>query len=152
MDNGVLWTHTDIGVGWDIIPPPPVPEEAIVGEPERGQLGEDVELPDVISYEGDLTQEVFDELWEISIRWEVGDNRFIVPHARDRLIAFGPEMLPYLSQVFDNMNSGLAIRAFDVILGAFMETDRDGVIRVLIENLRAMRTCDAGSHSRRSRL
>jgi len=134
MDNGMLWTHTNVGVGWDVIPPP-VPEEEIAGEPERGQLGEDVELPDVISFEGDLTQEVFDELWEISIRWEVGDNRFIVPHARDRLIAFGPEVLPYLSQVFDNMNSGLAIRAFDVILGAFMETDRDGVVQVLIENL-----------------
>ncbi len=135
MDNGMLWSHTDVGVGWDIIPPP-VPEgEEVEPELERGQLGDDVPRPDVISHEGELTQEVFDELWEISIRWEVGDNRIIVPEARQRLIDFGPEILPYLSTEFDNMNSGLAIRAFDFILAALMEVDRDGVIDVLRENL-----------------
>lgn len=136
MDNGMLWSHTGTGVGWDIVPPPiPEGEEEPAPVDDRGGLGEDVSLPDVISHEGEITQEVFDELWEISVRWEVGDNRFIVPHARDRIIEFGPGVLPYLSGKFDNMNSGLAIRAFDYILGSFLETDRDGVVDIVRENL-----------------
>ena len=136
MDNDMLWTQDQVGVGWDTVPPPiPEGEEPAEPESDRGGLGEDVPLPEIISFEGDLTQEVFDELWEISVRWEVGDNRFIVPHARDRLIAFGPDVLPFLSEKFDNMNSGLAIRAFDVILGAFIESDKDGVIEIILENL-----------------
>jgi len=135
MDNGMLWTQDQVGVGWDIIPPPP--DESAESEPEteRGQLGEDVPLPEVISYEGELTAEVFDELWEISVRWEVGDNRIIVPQARQRLIDFGPDILPFLSLKFDNMYSGLAIRAFDVILAEMLELDREGTIAILVENL-----------------
>jgi len=94
-----------------------------------------VDLHEIIGYEGELTQEVFDELWQISVRWEVGNNRFIVPHARDRLIAFGPDVLPYISREMDNMYSGLAIRAFDYILTALKETDPEGVANVLRENL-----------------
>ena len=136
MDNDMMWTQDQVGVGWDTTPPPiPEGEETLLSEVERGGLGEDVPLPEIISYEGELTQEVFDELWEISVRWEVGDNRFIVPKARERLIAFGPEVLPFVSSEFDNMQSGLAIYAFDVILGAFLETDRDAVIGVARENL-----------------
>jgi len=136
MDNGMLWTHTDVGVGWDIMPPPPPEpvegeEPAPVEEPEEP----DVEMPEIIDYEGELTQEVFDELWGISVRWEVGDNRYIVPKARQKLIDYGPEILPMLSVKFDNMNSGLAIRAFDQILRALIEVDRDGVIEILRENI-----------------
>ena len=54
-----------------------------------------VEIPAICRYEGPLTQEVFDQLWAISVRWEVGDNRTIVPEARKRLIAFGKEILPH---------------------------------------------------------
>ncbi len=135
MDNGVLWSQTNVGVGWDIIPPPPPEDVEMTPEPERGGLGEDVPLPEIISYEGELTREVFDELWDISCRWEVGDNRFIVPHARDRLIAFGSDVLPFIAEEFDNTRSGLAIRAFDAILPAIAETDREGVIDILRENL-----------------
>lgn len=135
MDNGELWRHTNVGVGWDIIPPPPPEDAGPAPEAERGGLGEDVPLPEVISYEGELTREVFDELWEISVRWEVGDNRYIVPKARDRLIEFGPEVLPYISAEFDNMVGGLAIRAFDYILGALVETDREAVVEMVRENI-----------------
>jgi len=134
MDNGMLWSQTDVGVGWDIIPPP-VEAEA---EPQAGvpdQPGAEVELPEIISYEGELTQEVFDELWDIATRWEVGDNRYIVPYARDRLVAFGEGVLPYVSREFDDMRSGLAIRAFDDILGRMVSTSRDGVIGIVRENL-----------------
>ncbi len=135
MDNGMLWTHTNVGVGWDIAPPPEPEddEEATVAEVEVQEP--DVPLPEIIGYEGELDQEVFDELWEISIRWEVGDNRYIVPHARDRLVAFGSEVLPYLSEEFDTIGSGLALRAFNYILGDLIEVDREGVIGILRDNL-----------------
>jgi len=65
----------------------------------------------------------------------VGDNRYIVPHARDRLIAFGPEALPYLSEEFDSTASSLALRAFNYILRELIEQDREGVIDILQANL-----------------
>ncbi len=135
MDNGMLWSHTNVGVGWDIIPPPP-PE--IEDESEGTSTSEEepeIELPEIISYDGELTEEIFDELWEISIRWEVGDNRHIVPHARDRIIEFGAEVFPYLSEEFDSTASSLALRAFNYILGEMIEVDRDGVLEILRENL-----------------
>ncbi|HDS29755.1 MAG TPA: hypothetical protein ENN67_01800, partial [Firmicutes bacterium] len=111
MDNGVLWRHTSVGVGWDVIPEPVVDETEAASVPVESEEPS-VALPEIINYEGELTEEVFKELWDISCRWEVGDNRYIVPHARDKLIAFGSEILPYLSKEFDNQRSGLAIRAF----------------------------------------
>ncbi|MFI5403482.1 MAG: hypothetical protein ACHQ1G_11135, partial [Planctomycetota bacterium] len=70
-------------------------------------------LPD-----GPLSQETFDKLWEIAIRWEVGDNRVIVPAARKRLLEFGPDVLPYLDAKVETDNSGLELRAFvDVLRG-----------------------------------
>lgn len=79
-------------------------------------------MPAVIAYAGPLTQEVFDELWEIAIRWEVGDNRVIVPAARQRLIEFGPDVLPLVEAVMDDPNS-LAVRAFNDVLRAFSFTE-----------------------------
>ena len=134
MDNGVLWQHTSIGVGWDIAPPPPELEEdpvMVAEEPEEPV----VELPEVISYEGELDQDTFNDLWDIATRWEVGDNRFIVPHARDRLIEFGSDVLPYISAEFDDQRSGLAIRAFDYVLLSLIESDREGVLEILEANL-----------------
>jgi len=135
MDNGKLWNQTDIGVGWDVIPPPP-PEGAkqpVAGLPD--QPGANVKLPEIISYEGEFTEDVFNKLWEISVRWEVGDNRYIVPKARERLIAFGPVILPYVSKEMNNDQSGLGLRAMTVIFQALIKDDHDGVINVLRENL-----------------
>src|SRR5690606_38347233 len=84
-----MWSNSQYGVGWDIAPPPDAGDEAAASSGPNQDPGDDVELPEVIAYEGELTQEVFDELWEIAIRWEVGENRVIVPHARDRIVAFG---------------------------------------------------------------
>ncbi len=134
MDNGVLWSHTFEGVGWDIAPPP-APEETAQTIPAAPEEEPNVALPEIIGYQGELNQEVFDELYAIAVRWEVGDNRYIVPHARERLIAFGPKVLPYLSEEFDNDQSGLAVRAFTVILQALLEQDREGVLGVLRTNL-----------------
>jgi hypothetical protein len=136
MDNGMLWNQTDVGVGWDITPPP-VPEGTVEAPPERGGLGENVPMPEIISYQGELTQEVFTELWDIATRWAVGDNRFIVPKAIDRLIAFGPPVLPFISEEFKDDRSGLAYGPFNTILGAVIAQDREGVLDILRTNLKS---------------
>jgi len=133
MADETLWRHTDIGVGWDLPTPEPEPEP----ENAAGVASGDAPIPEICYYEGELTQEVFDELWEISIRWAVGDNRYIVPEARKRLIAFGADVLPYLSEVMDHTASSLAYRAFVEILGALKEEHGDAVADVLRENAKS---------------
>ncbi len=133
MDNDTLWNHTDIGVGWDTSPAPLPEEEQQVQAP--GETEPEIEYPEIIDYEGELNQETFDELWDIATRWRVGENRWIVPKAVDRLIAFGPEVLPYISAEFDDMRSGLAMYAFNPILKAFYDDNPEPVLDVLRENL-----------------
>jgi len=134
MADNTQWTHTNIGMGLDIMPPPP-PEEAAEEAPAAEEPAEPtVPIPEICYYEGELTQEVFDELWEIAIRWEVGDNREIVPVARQRLIDFGDAVLPYMSEVMNESNSGLAYRAYVDILGALHEDYPEEVYAVLREN------------------
>ncbi len=133
MDNGKMWTQDEIGMGWDtMLPPPPETEEgaAPVAEEEP-----DIKYPGIINYEGELNQETFDELWDIATRWRVGENRWIVPKAVDRLIAFGPDVLPYVSAEFDDMRSGLALYAFNPIIQSFLETDKEAALKVLRDNL-----------------
>ncbi len=130
MEDEMLWRHTDIGVGWDLPTPEPEPEP----ENAAGVATGDAPIPEICYYEGELTQEAFDELWEISIRWAVGDNNYIVPEARKRLIAFGVDVLPYLSEVMDHTASSLAYRAFMDILGALKEEHGEAVAGVLREN------------------
>ncbi|MBN2082704.1 calcium-binding protein [bacterium] len=136
MADGAQWTQTNIGMGIDIAPPPE-PEETESGGGDVAATEEaepTVPIPEICSYEGELTQEVFDELWEIACRWEVGDNRFIVPKARERLTEFGADVLPYMSAVMDESNSGLAYRAYVDILGALHEEHPEEVYAVLREN------------------
>ena len=133
MENDSLWSHTDVGVGWDSTPLPP--PEIEVDEAGATEGESEIEYPEIIDYEGELNQEVFDELWDIATRWRVGENSRIVPKAVDRLIAFGPDVLPYVSDEFDNMRSGLALYAFNPIIAAFMEEHKEAAIGVLSENL-----------------
>lgn len=77
-----------------------------------------VDLPAVIGHEGPFTDAVFDELFAIACRWEVGDNRTIVPAARRRLVAEGVAVLPRLEAKMDRDASGLEVRAYaDVLKG-----------------------------------
>ncbi len=141
--DGVQWKQTNIGMGWDVDPNwdwtlgkvimPPEDDET-AATPAPADTTSDIPIPEICSYEGDLTQEVFDELWAISIRWAVGDNSTIVPFARKRLIDFGPAVLPYMSEVMDDSNSGLALRAFVEIYKAVWEEDSDGVASLLRDN------------------
>jgi hypothetical protein len=115
--NGAQWTNSQYGTGIDIAPPPAEATTHL----SAGGLAEPSEktvIPEIVNYTGPLTQQVFDQLWEIAIRWEVGDNRAIVPKARQRLVAFGPDVLPYVEQKMDDPNS-LAIRSYDEVFKAF---------------------------------
>ena len=88
MDNGEMWCQTSVGVGWDVAPPKQPEQEAAAPAPPEPEKS--VPQPEIISYQGELTQDVFDKLWDIATRWAVGDNRYIVPHAIDKLISYGP--------------------------------------------------------------
>ncbi len=135
MEDGAAWRHSDLGVGVDLSPPsqgPVKPENT----PGAGTSSGTVEIPAVCSYEGELTQAVFDELWQIAIRWEVGENRRIVPKARERLIEFGAPVLPLLDAAMEKGASGLELRAFqDVLTGVRKAGAADGVLAFLRRNL-----------------
>ena len=136
MSDGGVWRHTDIGIGIDVTRA--AATAAGGGTPAADQPTGEAVVPAVCSYEGDLTQNVFDELWEISVRWEVGDNRVIVPVARKRLVAFGPDILPMLGGVVETDNSGLELRAFVDVLGGLADGGaRDEVIAFLRTNATA---------------
>lgn len=110
MADGGVWRGTDVGVGVDVTVP------VAPGPPEPPPIH--AEIPAVCSYEGPLDQKVFDELWAIACRWEVGDNRVIVPAARARLKAFGEAVIPFLDGKVETDNGGLELRAFvDVLRG-----------------------------------
>jgi hypothetical protein len=116
------------------IAPPPVPEsagEAMPAAAAEDTAGANVPLPEVISYKGELTQEVFDELWAICCRWEVGDNRYIVPKAKERLLAFGPQILTYLEPKM-NDDESLTMRGYTSILQPLYEGEgKQAVIDLL---------------------
>jgi hypothetical protein len=122
MADDSLWRHTHIGVGWDTTPTPEPAADAPGGvTPAADQPSGKAEIPEICAYEGELTQEVFDELWAIAVRWEVGDNRVIVPKARERLARFSPEdLLPMMDAVLEESASGLELRAYVDILKAFL--------------------------------
>jgi len=124
-----MWSNSRYGVGWDIAPPPEAEATASTSGPNQPP-GADVKLPDIIAYEGELTQEVFDELWEIAIRWEVGENVAIVPRARERIVAFGMPVLPFVvNEMVDDYS--LAVRAFNEIYPQLMELDRTTVLAAI---------------------
>jgi len=117
MKDATAWRHTDLGVGVDVAPKAEADGKAAANAPPKPKAGgPTAEVPAVCSYEGELMQAVFDELWAIAIRWQVGENRFIVPKARARLVAFGPAVLPYMDQAVAQGASGLELRAYKGIL------------------------------------
>ncbi|HEX5136121.1 MAG TPA: HEAT repeat domain-containing protein [Planctomycetota bacterium] len=114
MEDGGVWRGTDMGVGADVDAPPS--QGAAPAPPEPPPIA--AKLP-----EGPLSQETFDKLWEIACRWEVGENRTIVPLARKRLIEFGPDVLPYLDARVETDQYGLELRAFVDVLRDLPSTE-----------------------------
>ncbi len=133
MKDNALWRHTDIGVGWDIAPPPQPEAQQFTSGPNV--VSGVAQIPEVCSFKGEISQVVFDELWEISVRWEVGDNRYIVPAARKRIIEFGESALPFISEAMNTSASGLEIRAYvEIFNGLFADGFKQGVLNVIREN------------------
>jgi len=132
MGDGKVWRQSDVGVGVDRTAPEG--EGPAGGGSAPGEVHGTAEIPAICSYEGELTQEVFDELWEIAVRWEVGDNRYIVPAARKRLVAFGAAILPLLDAKVETDNSGLELRAFVAVLRGL---PREPVLDFLRRNVTA---------------
>ncbi len=133
MTDGGVWSSSEFGAGIDITPPPAPPEQ-FASEGAANKVAGKAPIPEICNYKGELNQKVFDELWEISIRWEVGDNRYIVPEAHKRLVAFGEAVLPYLSKVMD-ATSSLASRGFMGVLGPLNAKYPAGVEAIVKENL-----------------
>jgi hypothetical protein len=130
-----LWTQTTFGAGLDFKPEDTNLANAPTGQADQPSAESQVKIPEICSYKGELTDEVFKELWEISVRWEVGDNRWIVPKARERLIAFGIQVLPKIDEVFNDTTSGLATRAYEVIIPELYKTNPEEVRAMLVKNL-----------------
>ena len=133
MKDGGIWSSSEFGAGIDITPPP-APAGKFESEGAANRVAGKAPIPEICNYKGEINQKVFDELWEISIRWEVGDNRYIVPEAHKRLVAFGEAVLPYMSKVMDSTSS-LASRGFVGVLGPLNEKYPAGVEAIIKENL-----------------
>lgn len=116
-----LWRSSDMGLGVDVAPAGSAAGGPGGNTPAADQPSGRAAVPAVVGTEASLGQAVFDELWAISVRWEVGDNRVIVPLARKRLVAYGPGILPLLDGKVEKDESGLEIRAFADILGGLRE-------------------------------
>ncbi len=133
MRDGDTWRRPDIGVGIDVLDAADAGRDGAAPAPDT--LTGKAEIPAVCSYEGDLEQSVFDELWAIACRWEVGDNRVIVPEARKRLVAFGAPVLPFLDAKMETDDSGLELRAYvSVLTGIADGGARDDVLAFLRTN------------------
>lgn len=130
--DDTLWRGSDVGVGIDL-PAAAPPPGATSGTSEPNQLTGKAEIPAVCRYEGDLTEAVFDELWALSVRWEVGDNRLIVPEARKRLIAFGKAIVPLLDGKMEKDESGLELRAYVDVLKGLAEAGAQAEVRALLQ-------------------
>ncbi len=125
--DDALWRHTDVGVGLDERSRPPDPLDRPEPEP-----GPEAPLPEACAYEGPLTRAAFDALWALATRWEVGENRRIVPRARERLVAFGPPVLAELERVMDTGASGLEVRAWQAVLGGLSAAGHAEPVRALL--------------------
>ncbi len=133
MKDGGVWSSSEFGAGIDITPPPATPDK-FASEGAANKVSGKAPIPEICNYKGNINQKAFDELWELSIRWEVGDNRYIVPEAHKRLVAFGEAALPYLSKVMNDPSS-LASRGFMGVLGPLNAKYPTGVEAIVKENL-----------------
>lgn len=129
MKDATAWRHSDLGVGIDT---EPAPEPTSGATPKPTDDAPAVEIPAVCAYEGELTAAVFDELWAIAVRWEVGENRKIVPKARERLIAFGKPALPHLDRAMDQGASGLELRAYKGVLTGLRKAGADAEVSAFL--------------------
>ena len=128
--NNILCTKTFFGASYDFDNEKLISKQINNSTPNISKI----KIPAICSYKGQLNDEIFEILWNISIRWEVGDNRIIVPKARDRLVEFDKNILPYIDKKLDSTN-GLVYRAFIYIFPKLYNKCPDDVIKLLQENI-----------------
>ena len=136
MKDDETWRSSDVGVGVDVPPPAGKDDGSYTAGPDRPS--EDVQIPDVVTSAGPLSDASFEALWALACRWEVGDNRVIVPAARKRLVSFGPAVLERMDAKVGSDTYGLDLRAFvDVLRGLEENGATDPVTRFLEKNARS---------------
>jgi hypothetical protein len=134
MSDDGAWMHSDVGVGVDVPTPKAADKPAALAGPSAPSAK--VDVPPILDAADPLDQRTFDAVWEIAVRWEVGDNQVIVPIARKKLVAWGRDVLPFLDASIDAEHHGLEIRAYvDVLKGLVDAGARDGVLDLLRRNL-----------------
>jgi HEAT repeat protein len=118
--DGAAWAREWVGAGLDE-PAPPAAEG--VGDPGRTALTPE-EAKEAVDRDGTVEgadgarADDLGRLWEMACRWEVGDNRVIVPLARERLLALGAAARDRaLERV--GTKDGLEFRAVEWTLGRF---------------------------------
>jgi HEAT repeat protein len=141
--DGGAWTKELMGAGLD---EPSAPAAAGVGDPGTTSITPEAAKAKVDA-DGTATGpdgkpvDDLDALWKMASEWEVGDNRVIVPIARERLVALGkPALDRALERVGDRQ--GLEYRACEVVFSKF---PADEVVPRLVE-----RTRDADRYVRRN--
>ncbi len=135
--DGGIWTKDLFGAGIDA----PEPPETSATDPQAPRLTPEEAKLQLAKDATDL-----DALWKTSCLWEVGDNRVLVPAAREALWALGT---PALDRAFERLGTkdGLEYRAVETTLQHFprgqvvprlLETSRHEEARVRKGALRAI--------------
>ena len=118
--DGTAWTKDLMGAGLD----EPVPPAAMgVGDPGTTTLSPEqakaaVDKDGTVPGPDGKPVDDLDKLWAVASRWEVGDNRIIVPVAKERLVALGK---PALDRALERVGTkeGLEYRAVETTLAKF---------------------------------
>jgi hypothetical protein len=119
--DGAAWTKELLGAGLD------EPEAAAAaggsGDPGVASITPE-KAKEIVDRDGTVPgadgkpADDLDRLWKLSCEWEVGDNRVIVPIARDRLVALGkPALDRALEKIGDRQ--GLEYRNCEVVFSKF---------------------------------
>ncbi len=140
--DGRVWGKEFVGAGLD---EPSEPAAGGVGDPGATAMTPE-KAREVVDRDGTVqgtdgkAQDDIDRLWKMASEWEVGDNRVIVPIARERLVALGiPALVRAVERVGDK--HGLEFRACEFVFSKF---PRGEVVPRLLEKTR-----DADLFSRR---
>jgi HEAT repeat protein len=129
--DGTSWTKELMGAGLD---EPSAPAAAGVGDPGTTSMTPE-KAKEIVDRDGTVPGpdgkpvDDLEKLWAVASRWEVGDERVIVPIARERLVALGkPALEKALARVGDRQ--GLEYRACEHVFSKF---PADQVIPRLVE-------------------
>lgn len=133
--DGAAWTSSIVGTGLDM-PDREAPAggsgdpgaTSMTEEKARAEVDRDGTVPGPDGKPADDLE----KLWAVSCRWEVGDNRVIVPIARERLVALGK---PALARALERVGTkdGLEFRAVEVVFSRF---PREEVVGPLLAKTR----------------